>query len=855
MSDDIGAGFYSNKTLLITGVTGLVGKVLLETIVRALPRVKRVYVMIRSRTDRSGRQLSPAESLRQVVIDSSAFDPLRAQLGGRFDEFIGERIEAIDGDLSRERLGISEEVYVRLLNEVDVIINSAALAVFDAPLDQALETNTLGPQRILELARNAAKNPVVAHISTCYVNNISGPVFESPLDPSWTPAGTPPGEKFDADEEVRYITERVNRLRKQEKPRPVGRGLNGSEAKAHASGTGNGAGRAVSTDPEEQVREERLRQRLVKEGLRRARHRGWKDTYTFTKAMGEQLFARHCGETPAVILRPSIIESSLRTPARGWIDGFRMMDPLIVGYARGQIADFPGNPEAVVDVVPVDSVVNALLMAIPWTHSGKAPFVFQVASGAGGPLLLKDFRRLLAEYFEKEPLCRLGENGLPRLTFPEVPAFLRYFDYRYLYPLRLLERLHVPLRFTSWGKRRHNTLSARRNRFEWLRNMAAIYGPYAENQARFLTFNLTSLWETLSPEDKENFPFLLNGLDWKTYFHEVHFPGIKHYLLQRKQRLNQSAQANNAPGLDEPPPRAPVLQTGPNGPELASEIRLEPLAGMTLAQGNEYDPSKWKRAEKILTQTRSVRPVEARAWTTPRYKKMVQQTTLELIRLICRQRLNLRRHGSEHIPERGPFIMVANHTSHADTGVLLASVGGLAPRVHPTAAADYWFRSRLIAWLLHSTLGAVPFDRHARNIPRAISLPAEVLRNSHSLIFYPEGSRSDTGEMHDFKSTLGLLALASGAPVLPVHIAGTSEALPKGKVTIRRHPVCVHFGPPLRTEQYLVRLDRETLSGVAQSIARDVQAAVEQLRDATTDSSSQPAQDNHPDMAKTRGPT
>jgi nucleoside-diphosphate-sugar epimerase len=344
MQAALGSAYYSGKTLLVTGATGLVGKVLLETLLRELSDVKRVYVMIRPRKGPSGETLTPAEALRQVVIDSNAFDLLRARHGKAFETFVNERVVAVEGDLSRDRLGMASGDYERLQKEVEVVINSAALAVFDAPLDEAIETNTLGPQRILEFARGAPCRPFVAHISTCYVSNVAGPVFESPLDPGWTPGGLSQGDTFDADEEVRSLLDRIEQVRRE------------------------GAG-------------EQVRARLVNEGLRWARRRGWKDTYTFTKAMGEQLFARHQGEIPGLILRPSIIESALRTPAPGWIDGFRMMDPLIVGFARGQLVEFPGNPEAVLDVVPADTVVNALLMAIPWTHHGEGERVYQVASG------------------------------------------------------------------------------------------------------------------------------------------------------------------------------------------------------------------------------------------------------------------------------------------------------------------------------------------------------------------------------------------------------------------------------------------------------------------------------------------
>ena len=64
---------------------------------------------------------------------------------------------------------------------------------------------------------------------------------------------------------------------------------------------------------------------------------------------------------PVTIVRPSIIESALAEPRPGWIRGFRMAEPVIISYARGLLKEFPGVPEGIVDVIPVDLVVGAVL--------------------------------------------------------------------------------------------------------------------------------------------------------------------------------------------------------------------------------------------------------------------------------------------------------------------------------------------------------------------------------------------------------------------------------------------------------------------------------------------------------------
>ncbi len=853
--------YYAGKNILVTGGTGLVGKVLVESILRKLPEVGTLYLLIRPGTEPDGRPRPPERRLRREILGSSAFDHLRAVHGDGFDAFVRPKIRVVGGDLSEPRLGLSADAYETLRSEVDVILNSGAVAVFQAPLDVALETNAVGPRRVLELARDASRHPFVAHVSTCYVSKLRGPVFETRLDPAAVPHRAGARRPFDADEEVRTIRARVARIRERGATGPL--------------------------RPLQREREAWMRQRLVREGLRWSRRRGWNDTYTFTKALGEQLFVRHRGEVPGLILRPSIIESSLRTPAPGWMDGFRMLDPLIVAFARGQLFEFPGNPESVLDVVPADVVVNALLVAVPWTHERHerdGPRMYQVASGMENPLKLKELHGYLLDHFRRVPLGRNGDGELPRLTFPETRHFLRQLAFKYMLPLRALEWLASLLRFTPWGERRHARLRSRRSALERLRHYARIYGPYAECQARFLTFHVRQMWDALAAEVRERFPFDVREIDWRRYVQEVHVPGIKLHLLgippeggaRRDGRRGRGARAaadgdgrrnRGADGRPDGAGGGAGGQTGTRGAGTAAARADAPAAtgggahiggeredggaavgyapasiatataapsvrpSRTSGAAEEEGTEDWRKAERVLRLTEELDPREVRRWIGRPHKRLLRSAACRVIRAICRRRLKLECTGREHIPERGPFIVVSNHTSHVDTGVLLAALGRLAPRVHAAAATDYWFRNPVFGWFLHTTLGAIPFDRHAHSISKALALPSELLRNGRSLIFYPEGGRSETGELRPFKSAIGLLALASVAPVLPVYIHGAYQVMPKGGAFIRRHPVRVSFGPARPVEPYLARLDRESVSDLARRLADDVHAAVERLRE------------------------
>ena len=130
------------------------------------------------------------------------------------------------------------------------------------------------------------------------------------------------------------------------------------------------------------------RAELVDAGRTRAQSLGWTDVYTLTKAFAERAAEELWGENGhrlSIVRRP-IIESALQHPFPGWIDGFKVADPLIIAYGRGLLPEFPGLPDSILDVIPVDFVVNAILAAAANPAAKNEPEYYHVASGASNPL-------------------------------------------------------------------------------------------------------------------------------------------------------------------------------------------------------------------------------------------------------------------------------------------------------------------------------------------------------------------------------------------------------------------------------------------------------------------------------------
>jgi 1-acyl-sn-glycerol-3-phosphate acyltransferase len=139
--------------------------------------------------------------------------------------------------------------------------------------------------------------------------------------------------------------------------------------------------------------------------------------------------------------------------------------------------------------------------------------------------------------------------------------------------------------------------------------------------------------------------------------------------------------------------------------------------------------------------------------------------------------------GRENLPRDGSYVLIANHTSHLDTLCLLSALPWKRlHRAFPAAAADCFFtRSSRIA-ISAAVVNALPFDREV-HYRQSLNLCKELLASPGTiLIFFPEGTRSLTGEIGEFRPGIGALLAGTDVPVVPCHIAGAFEAWPKGKI-------------------------------------------------------------------------
>jgi 1-acyl-sn-glycerol-3-phosphate acyltransferase len=155
--------------------------------------------------------------------------------------------------------------------------------------------------------------------------------------------------------------------------------------------------------------------------------------------------------------------------------------------------------------------------------------------------------------------------------------------------------------------------------------------------------------------------------------------------------------------------------------------------------------------------------------------------------------------GGENVPSYGPLIVASNHLSFIDSFIIPLAV----PRpVTYIAKADYFtgggLKRGFVRWFL-TNLGHVPVKRGARRAAMgALEQAADILDNSGAFAIYPEGTRSPDGRLYRGRTGVAWLALTSGAPVVPVAVAGTDRIQPIGARLPRIGRVRLRFGPALR---------------------------------------------------------
>lgn len=274
-------------------------------------------------------------------------------------------------------------------------------------------------------------------------------------------------------------------------------------------------------------------EKRIELGLSLARKHGFNDTYTLTKWMGEAYLRRELSSANSMltILRPSIVESCLAGSHPGWIEGIKVADAVIFGYARKGVDALPGREAAVLDVVPADVVANAMLLAsadllVRSTSNSKSTdnkqqqqvLTIHVGTSTDNPITvgklwnlwehrMKQDHEKLDKLLRRKPTKHL--NWIPRAQF----------DFRASVAGSLLgvAGALVPTKGTRQAK----------EKFDRAAKLAGLFGFYTSSEAVYDCTNLHALAQRTG--------FALNvdtrRMNWEEYAWQ-HLVGLNRYALR-----------------------------------------------------------------------------------------------------------------------------------------------------------------------------------------------------------------------------------------------------------------------------------------------------------------------------------
>lgn len=195
-------------------------------------------------------------------------------------------------------------------------------------------------------------------------------------------------------------------------------------------------------------------------------------------------------------------------------------------------------------------------------------------------------------------------------------------------------------------------------------------------------------------------------------------------------------------------------------------------------------------------------PVETRTGPAPieipsQVAEPIKSAMAQVQRVFNGDLLGTRVLGRAFIPHNRNVIVVANHSSHLDMGLVKFALGEYGEGMVSLAAQDYFFEgNRWKVAYFENLTNVLPLDR-TRGFRESLRQATAAVEEGHVVLLFPEGTRQTSGRLAEFKPLVGKLALDTGTDILPVHIDGAYQAMPKGAWLPRKRGITVRIGPPL----------------------------------------------------------
>lgn len=488
---------FAGKHVMVTGVTGFVGKVWLAMLLDFVPDVRRVTVLGRGKKGQDA-----AQRFEQIYRSSPVFRPLRERLGQGLYDLMDEKVVVLDAKLSAPLCGFDPWQARELMSDVDVVVHFAGLTDFEPDPQLAIDANIHGARHVADLAALTPSGRYV-HCSTCFVAGMSGGVKLEALTPGVSPNGT----VFDEAEEVASLEVALRAL----------------PSKAD---------------------------RLAL-GMARAQRLGWPNVYTFTKALSEHLLEVR-DDVRTTTVRPAIVECADRYPFAGWNEGINTSGPLV--WLMGTtFRRLPVRHSVGFDIIPVDMVCRGTLLATAAALRDEAEPIYQLGTGGRNRL---DFERALdLSNLAIRRQHRKSEDPFTRYVLSQLSAYSADPDREYTLGVqqtrRLMEalrntlkdldvqRLLPPATFERHGERlraqvRDWSTDARNQarKLKSVEDMLRQFRPFIwDHDYAFQTEAACALTARLDRDELPLFGFDVDELDWRRYYIDVQVPGLETWCI------------------------------------------------------------------------------------------------------------------------------------------------------------------------------------------------------------------------------------------------------------------------------------------------------------------------------------
>ncbi|XP_017860823.1 PREDICTED: putative fatty acyl-CoA reductase CG5065 [Drosophila arizonae] len=374
-------------------------------------------------------------------------------------------LKAIAGDCLKPGLGLNSNDRQLLIDHVDVVFHMAATVRFDEKLKSAVKINVHGTYDIMQLCKEMKKLKSVVHVSTAYTHCPRRTIEEKLYSTQNNPKSLMLMAEYIPDKLLDYVTSIL-----------LGK---------------------------------------------------WPNTYTFTKAVAEDVIRVYTGILPVGVFRPGIVISTYQEPVSGWIDNFYGPTGAIAGAGTGLIRTLQCNPKALANMVPVDFCVNSMIAAswdIYERHNAKKFLadipVYNFCTPNENQLTWGEFTTKNTKYGLMYPTSKAiwylcYSNATNKVSHMLSICFLHY-----------LPALFIDFLCLCIGKEPRLL-----NTYKKIHKFINVISHFSTRDWDFHIDNVQSLWSRMSSIDKTEFFFDMRQLDWDFYLQQ-YFRGIRKYLLK-----------------------------------------------------------------------------------------------------------------------------------------------------------------------------------------------------------------------------------------------------------------------------------------------------------------------------------